>query len=241
MKALLVAVVAIATFVTGPAPPSDAAGGCAWTSVSHFTNGQLVTELEMVCSFEGTSQQDAEPAFNSPIGEAACIGMAIQLGFDPQDFCSAAPTEPALTPGLVAQAFSRMPLPASDLVVQPPNGRTLVNFDTNFYTESAPLTRTLQLLGQRVDLDIWPSQFTWTFGDGHNLATASPGSPYPDLEITHSYTTKGHVTPAVDTTYSARFRVNNGPWQPVNGTVTIPGPTLTLDVVEATPTLVGYR
>jgi hypothetical protein len=45
----------------------------------------------------------------------------------------------------------------------------------------------------------------------------------------------------VDTTYSADWRVNGGAWQPVNGTVTIPGAPVALDVVEASPTLVGYR
>ncbi|MCD4532475.1 hypothetical protein LRP67_00015 [Nocardioides sp. cx-169] len=125
--------------------------------------------------------------------------------------------------------------------MQPPNGRTLVNFKTNFYTETEPFTRTITLLGQQVDLRIRPSGFGWRFGDGESLSTRSGGSPYPRLEITHRYLAEGQVGPAVDTTYAADWRVNGGAWQPVPGTVTIPGAPVPLEVVEATPTLVGYR
>jgi hypothetical protein len=79
------------------------------------------------------------------------------------------------------------------------------------------------------------------FGDGESLASASAGAPYPDLEITHAYRTKGGVNPRVDTTYAAEFRVNGGPWRDVNGTVTIPGAPVPLRVVTAKPVLVGYH
>ena len=128
-----------------------------------------------------------------------------------------------MTPGMVATAFRNIPLPPSELSVQPPNGRTLVNFATNFFTEQGPFTRTVRLLGQRVDLRIWPSQYRWVFGDGADLASESAGAPYPDLLITHGYRRAGSVSPRVDTTYAAQFSVNGGPWRDVNGTVTIPG------------------
>ena len=57
-------------------------------------------------------------------------------------------TVPTVTPGLVARAFRTIDLPASELGVQPPDGRTLVNFDTNFYTEQPGFNRTVRLLGQ---------------------------------------------------------------------------------------------
>jgi hypothetical protein len=96
------------------------------------------------------------------------------------------------------------------------------------------------LLGQGVDLHIVPSQFGWRFGDGESLATAEPGAPYPDLDVTHRYLKKGEVAPSVDTTYTATFRVNGGPWRAVPGSVTIAGAAVDLEVLTATPTLVGY-
>lgn len=157
------------------------------------------------------------------------------------------PTETVATPpveitnAMVARAFKRIPLPASELVVQPPGGQTLVNFDTNFYTEAEPFERSVTLVGQRIDLKIWPSSFGWSFGDGAATRTEEPGAAYPDLEITHAYTSAGKVGPSVDTTYSAEFRVNGGPWRPVVGTVTMDGVPVGLRVRTATPTLVGYR
>ena len=44
----------------------------------------------------------------------------------------------------------------------------------------------------------------------------------------------------MDTTYTATYRVNGGPWRDVPGSVTIPGAPVELEVLTATPTLVGY-
>ncbi|WP_395658269.1 hypothetical protein [Nocardioides sp.] len=139
----------------------------------------------------------------------------------------------------MAAAFRRVPLPESELRIQPPNHRTLVNFATNFYTDDGELTRTVSLLGQRVELRIWPARYGWRFGDGAVRWTTSPGSAYPDLEITHRYLRQGRVAPSVDTTYAAQFRVNGGAWRDVAGTVTIPGSPEALRVVTARPVLVG--
>ena len=58
--------------------------------------------------------------------------------------------------------------------------------------------------------------------------------------ISHQYTdAQVTVQPRVDTTYSARFRVNGGAWQDVAGTVTIDGAPVELRVVEAQPQLVA--
>ena len=163
-------------------------------------------------------------------------GALLEGGDNCPEEMTAAPT---VTPGMVAAAFQRIPLPASELMVQPPGGRTLVNFDTNFYTEGGELTRTITLLGRRVELRIWPAAYGWHFGDGATRQTSEPGAAYPDLEITHRYLEQGRVAPSVDTTYAAEFRVGDGPWREVDGTVTIPGPPEGLRVVTARPVLVG--
>src|SRR4051794_26307421 len=109
----------------------------------------------------------------------------------------------AVTPGMVSAAFRRVSLPESELQVQPPNGRTLVNFDTNFYTHNGEFTRTVTLLGRRVELRIWPARYGWRFGDGQQRWTTTPGDRYPHLEVTHRYLREGRVSPSVDTTYAA--------------------------------------
>ena len=112
-----------------------------------------------------------------------------------------------VTAGLVVSAFRRLAWPASDLVIQPPRGRTLVNFETNFFTDNAaPTTRTVRLLGQRVTIEATPVEYVWDFGDGEQLRTTEPGTPYPRLEVTHNYFRAEAYRPAVDTVYAGRFR-----------------------------------
>ena len=146
---------------------------------------------------------------------------------------------PQVTPGLVLNAIRRIGLPELTAQTQPAD-KTLVNFATIFFAEPETFTRTLTLLGQQVDVEATPSQFTWHYGDGTSQTTTSPGAPYPSKEITYSYT-DAHttVTPSVDVTYSARFRVNDGAWQDIGEMVTIAGPASNLRISEATAVLSG--
>jgi hypothetical protein len=199
---------------------------------------------EEVGCYQGGAQTCSEPAlcddgtimtftwFQTPDGDRLNYQSSC-----PQDAVAAGP--PVVTPGLVLAAFRRVPLPASELGVQPPGGRTLVNFETNFFTDDGGFTRVVRLLGQRVVLRIWPASFGWRFGDGEGRETVSAGSPYPDLEVTHRYLDRGRVAARVDTTYAAEFSVNGGPWREVGGTVTVPGDPEGLRVVTARPVLVG--
>lgn len=200
----------------------------------------LIESTDVGSNDDGPSANGAQPIRDSDL-DGVCVQTALSVGEDPFTFCDIPPedAEDFVTPGLVAAAFQQIPLPASELRVQPANGRTLVNFATNFYTDGEPFDRTVTLLGQRVDLHIVPSEFGWRFGDGEVLATADAGAAYPDLRITHDYQRQGPVQPAVDTTYTATYRVNGGTWAPVPGSVTIPGVPVGLEVLTATPTLVG--
>ncbi len=147
----------------------------------------------------------------------------------------------ALTPGMVLRAFRALEWPAPELSVQPPDGETLVNFDTNFFTTlSEPEVQTVTLVGIQVEIEATPSDYQWHFGDGEDETTSSPGSAYPDLEITHSYTRKGQVSASVDVTYTGRYRIGgSGGWADIPGTLTVPGPAVGLTVLEAKPQLVG--
>jgi hypothetical protein len=238
------ALVAIGLVTIAPSPASAA---CEIVQVPQIINNQVVLVEQLVCDSSnnppvgGTNDVSVPPP---PAGSAACIGGAIQIGLDPDEYCFGGDEDdstPAVTGGLVAQALRRMALPASDLVVQPPGGRTLVNFETNFFTANdQPFLRTIRLLGRPVELRIWPTRYSWHFDDGEPLTTTSPGARFPDLEITHNYTEKGAYRPSVDTTYAAEWRVGGGQWQPVNGTATISGTTADLQAIEARPTLVGH-
>jgi hypothetical protein len=157
--------------------------------------------------------------------------------------CSAQPPDTPgsqVTPALVSRAFQRIPLPALRSVTQPA-GKTLINFDTIFYVQATPLHRTLNLLGQRVELAITPSTFRWVHGDGTTAVTTTPGAAYPAKYVVHRYQ-QAHVTVRqhVEIVWTARWRLNGGPYQDVVGTVTTVGPETPLRIAEATPALSGY-
>jgi hypothetical protein len=182
------------------------------------------------------------PSQNSPQGGALYViggGGAHNLGP-----CTPS-SGPTITPAIVLRALRRIALPASDLVVQPPGGKTLVNFDTIFSTNARPFSRTVTLLGREVDIEIRPARFTWVHGDSTSQTTSNPGRAYQrgvpmDSYVTHRYVDADVIVhPRVDTIYSARFRVDGGSWEDVVGRVTISGSPSALRVVEARPALVG--
>lgn len=147
------------------------------------------------------------------------------------------PGEP--TPAQVMDAARSLSWPQATLVIQPPGGETLVNFATNFYTPSTDArTQTVPLLDMTVTIEATPSAYTWHFGDGHDATTHEPGAPYPHLTITHAYLRKGSVSPALDVTYSGRYRFGDGPWKALPDTLTVQGTPQLLTVRTATPHLV---
>ncbi len=147
--------------------------------------------------------------------------------------------EPTVTPALVLTALRRIGLPAIAARTQP-EGKTLINFDTIFFAEPKTFSETITLLGQRVDVEAAPAQFTWIHGDGTFSSTETPGAPYPAKDVVHQYT-DAHKTvqTRVDVTYQARFSVNGGNWQAISEPVTISGPTDDLRISEATAVLSG--
>lgn len=149
------------------------------------------------------------------------------------------PRPPDVGPGDVLTALRRIGLPALEVKTQPED-KTLVNFETIFYAEPETFARTMTLLGQRVEVEATPSTYTWHHGDGTSTQTGTPGARYPAKDVIHEYT-DAHVTvtPSVDVTYSARFRVNGGAWQGIPETVTISGPAGSLRIAEATAVLSG--
>ena len=148
------------------------------------------------------------------------------------------PTPPS--PGQVLQAARRLHWPEATLLIQPPNGETLVNFATNFYsTSTQPITRTVTLVRTTATVEATPQSYTWHFGDGTTNTTTDPGAAYPDLRITHKYLHNGDVAPQLDITYQGRYHLDDGTWHALPGTLTVPGTPQTLTILTATPHLTG--
>ena len=141
---------------------------------------------------------------------------------------------------LVLKAFETLDWQPSDLVVQPPNGKTLVNLETNFYTSNTDFTSIpVNLVQSEVVVSARPIAYRWTFGDGTSITTTSPGAPYPDLDVAHVYDQTGKAAVSVDTQYGdASFTVNGGAPEAIPSTVWVQGAAQDLEIVEAIPQLV---
>ena len=141
---------------------------------------------------------------------------------------------------LVLEAFKRLDWQPSDLVVQPPGGKTLVNLKTNFYTSNTDVTDIpMHLVQSNVVVSARPVAYRWHFGDGTTVTTTSPGAPYPDLDVSHVYEQTSEVVVSVDTQYGdASFTVDGGPPEAIPSTIWVVGAPVDLQVVEALPQLV---
>lgn len=141
----------------------------------------------------------------------------------------------------ILQEFKRIEWPEAQLVIQPPHGRTLVNLKTNFYTTTTqPAAQRIEIFGHQVDIEATPTSYTWHFGDGSTQSGSHPGAAYPELAVTHIYVNAGmEVSPSVDVTYSGRWRVDGGEWRNIPETLTVTGTPVDLEVLSATPHLVG--
>lgn len=141
----------------------------------------------------------------------------------------------------IYQAFKAVVPPSSVLHFQPSDNRTLVHFKSNYYTDGAPFDAAVDLpvgpVTYHVDFKVRPTEFDWAFGDGATARTDVAGAPYPHLEVTHEYQKVGSVTASVTTVWGADYRLNGGPWKPVDGAVTKQGAGIEINVREATPVL----
>jgi hypothetical protein len=197
--------------------------------------------------FQGCGSQMA----CGPDGEGLTFNLIAHLPngrIDPQGSICIGPGEDApviqqVTQAAAYQAFRRIPLPSSEVAIQPPGGETLVNLDTIFSTQADGFAETVGLLGHRVDFDIAPSEFRWVNGDGTEQVTDWAGKPWAKGTPLHEFITHRYddahetVQPRVDTTWSAQYRVDGGPWRDVGGTVTIDGEPFDLEVLSAEPHL----
>ena len=127
----------------------------------------------------------------------------------------------AVPPDLVLAELRRMMLTPSPLVVQPDRGWVLVNKPTVAYVSAASQTLTTTILGTAVTITAAPVSFTWDFADGAPVTTESPGHPWPDADVTHTYRRTGSFRIGVITTWGATYTTAGDPTvRDVPGTAT---------------------
>lgn len=196
--------------------------------------------------------------FTEPGGTAACLGAVIacpagsirlaiflrrpgeaafqQVG----SFCQR-PGQP-LTPGQlipdVRDRFIEL-LPPQSPSYQPATG-TLVNLPTVFAAgqPAAIGQKQFDLAGFTIVITA-SATWLWQFGDGTSGVFDSPGGPYPDMSVSHSYRAAGTPQVVLTTTWDGEFTVDGlGPF-PVAGPPVTQSTPLQLTVREAHAQLVA--
>jgi hypothetical protein len=145
-----------------------------------------------------------------------------------------------ITPAKVFKEMQKLAWPEAELVIQPPDGRTLVNLETNFLTTTTePTTQTVQLLGHGVEIEATPVSYRGTSVTARaKKARTRSRVPRP---ADHPRLRQGRRDgePERGRDVPGRYRVDGGDWVQIPDTLTVAGTPVDLEVLSATPHLVG--
>lgn len=116
-----------------------------------------------------------------------------------------------------------IPVPNVEIRINPLIG--LVGTESWFWLEGysgAPIVKSTDALGSRVDVEATVTGYDWVFGDGTGIAGTSPGRPYPERsEVRHvferSSTTADGYRVRVQFTFDVRYRIDGGEWNVLPG------------------------
>jgi hypothetical protein len=110
-------------------------------------------------------------------------------------------------PKVISTDEVRRALPLARLGFQPGVG-AVVNVPVIFWSGVAtPAQFALALLGESVDVAMI-AHFRWSWGDGSSPAmTSSPGAPFPDRSLTHTFLRPGRYQVSMLTTWSGSARL----------------------------------
>lgn len=130
------------------------------------------------------------------------------------------PRRPA--PGALAAAAAdrvRELAPEPNLALAP-SEIGLTGLDSYFWLDDppGPISATARAGPLTVTAEARPVRYIWDFGDGDDLVTAHPGRRWTRSRpgnIAHLYETRGSYDLSVEVVWAARWRVNDGEWQPL--------------------------
>lgn len=136
---------------------------------------------------------------------------------------AAPPPDPVVT----VEEFRKLPVKGATVSVQP-GPDTLKNYHTNVYATTGEQTLDTTLLGRPVTVRATPVSYVYDYGDGTVRETTDPGHALPagswdvPTSTSHQYKRPGRASIVVTTVYSGQYKVGNGAWKPVDGTIGIP-------------------
>lgn len=97
----------------------------------------------------------------------------------------------------------------------------------NFIADTAEQSVDGTLLGRAIEVRFAPASYTWTWGDGQTDTVSQAGRTWADLGLprfsdtatSHTYTERGTVTVVLSVAYGVSYRLGDGAWTTVDGSV----------------------
>ena len=149
---------------------------------------------------------------------------------------------PAVVPVVVsARDVASLMVDGSGITRQPPGTTARVDVDLIAYTDPSTRSLSTTVAGTLVEVEATPASYHWDWGDATTTTTTSPGAPWPHQTVTHRYhhpQTGVHLT--LTTTWTARYRPQDGTWHDVQGTVTTTQTSDTFNLVDTTTHLTDH-
>nr|WP_245921203.1 PKD domain-containing protein [Brachybacterium timonense] len=134
---------------------------------------------------------------------------------------ASAPGAPPVVITVTREDFATLPVQPLKATAGPPGGWLPVNMVNVLHTNPVEQTLATTLLGTPVQIRAIPIEYHWDLGDGNTITTSKPGKPFPSEEVTSTYRYEGWYDITLTTTFAGQFSINGGPWQDIDGTITI--------------------
>lgn len=147
-----------------------------------------------------------------------------------------------LLPPFPQADFRRLTIAPLTAHRQPERDEVLVNKPLIVYVDAEHRTFRTSLFTYGIDVDVYPVEYAWDFGDGETLTTTSPGNPYPSFDVAHTYREATSATVVLTTIWKGTYRVDEDPdgeWRDVSGTATTTTTLDPFDVIELRSRLDG--
>lgn len=133
--------------------------------------------------------------------------------------------EEEVTEDVVIRAFNSRPLPSGEVGANPPDGRTLVNLETIFYTDQGVEEFALPLreINRVVQISATPIRYDWDFGAGEKSFGSKGKAWEKGLPMsaynTYTYTETGSFDVTLTIDYEVQFNDGAG-WQTISEPIT---------------------
>ncbi|WP_169077976.1 PKD domain-containing protein [Microcella alkalica] len=131
-----------------------------------------------------------------------------------------------------------------------PDGWAVRGLDANILATGGSSIRTGELFGITAEVRFTPVAYTFDYGDGTApLNTATPGATWEALGLaefdptatSHVYDSAGTYTVTLLVDYAAEYRVGDGDYIPIPGTLAIPSTPIQIVVADSATTALVER